>query len=153
MISAIATRVMPVLRLGVIQAELESFQVTGFSEFGDKIALARTTFYAVEIRNLGVKKRETVMMLDGKANVFHTPLFGLFGDSARVKMLGIKSLCQQRVFIRGDAQVILNPLRQARRYPPLPFTTEQRVQAEMNEQSIFSVSKTLQGFQSLHRYS
>ena len=56
MIGAVTARMVPVLRLRVIEAESQPFLLAGLGQFGDKIAFVRAGADAVEIADLRIKK-------------------------------------------------------------------------------------------------
>ncbi len=140
MISTIAA-MMPILRLGVIQAKDQTLFTTSIGKLSHKITPTWTCFEAVKVRNLCIKQRETVMMLSGEAQVAHAPGFGFLGNRSCVKVYGVKLLRQKSIVIHRNVQVILNPLCQAGGLSSLPLTTQKRIQTKVNKQTIFHLSE------------
>ncbi len=86
----VPVRIVPVLRLGIIESQLHVILVAGFPELSHDIPAVRGGFYHIVIAALGIPHRKAFMMLGSKDDILHAPFLCLADDPLRVKFNRIK---------------------------------------------------------------
>src|SRR5262245_61469376 len=136
-----AVRLVPILRLRVVEAELDPPFGARSLKLLQRVALEPRGVEDVVFAGLRLEHREAVVMLRCYRQVFHSgvlrhlrPLFGVEFD--RVELRG-----QLLVFLHWDLGAVHDPFADARNLLSLPRPGGNRVEAPVNEQAVFGLAE------------
>src|SRR5262249_13095673 len=104
-----AAGVMPVLVLGVVEAELHAVGFGGVGEFGDGVAVEGRRIINVVGRDVGMEHREAVVVFGGDDPVLHAGVLGGFDEFVGVEFHRVELFRVFGVFGDGDFGVVHDP--------------------------------------------
>ena len=100
----------PVLGVGVVEAELDALSIAGGLELGDHVAFEGGGIDDVVIADLGVKESETVVVLAGDDDIFHAGIFGDVDPLGGAELARVAGFGQLGVILDGDLFGVHVPL-------------------------------------------
>jgi hypothetical protein len=130
-----AARVVPVLGLGMIKAELHALPGAGLGELLERVAAEGRGVDNIVGVGLRVKHREAVVVLGSDHDVAHAGLFGQGHPGFGIELHRIEVFGQGFVLGHRNFGVEHDPLADAGDALALPFAGRQGVQAPVDEQS------------------
>lgn len=123
----------PVLRLGVVEAELDSLLAALLGELLEGIAMEGSGGDDVEGIDLGVEHGEAVVMLGGNDDVLHAGSLGEGNDVMRGEAGGVELLCEAFVVGDGDGEIVHDPLTDVGGALTVPLACGDGVEAPVDE--------------------
>ena len=108
----VAAGMVPVLDLGVVNAEVDALFAGGVGEFLDDIALERSGVHDVEGVG-GLEHREAVVVLGGDDDVFHAGILGDFDEVIGIELGGVELVGVLVVLGDGNPGVVHDPFADA----------------------------------------
>ena len=136
----------PVLRLRVIEAELDVVARAGGGEFLQRIALEGRGVDDIVLAGLGAVHGEAVVMLAGDHDVLHAGIVGHLDPLFGVEFYGIELGGQLFVFLDGNLGAVHDPLADAGDGLPLPFSGGNRIEAPVDEEAELGLAEPLHLF-------
>ena len=128
-----ASRVMPVLSLGIVESELESLFLTGVSKFLHDVAAKWRLVNDVVLVVLRTKHRKAIVMLGCDDDVFHAGTFGAANEFISVKFRRIELFSVLLVFRDRNLAATHHPFRAVGEVIPFVLSTDDRVDTPVNE--------------------
>ena len=104
-----AANVVPVLGLGVVEAEFEAVLLAGGGEFLERVAAERSRLGNVPVGGLRVEHGKAIVVLRGDDHVFHPGVPSGAHPFVGVELDRIKLLRVCAVFRHGDFATVHNP--------------------------------------------
>ncbi len=92
----------PVLGVGVVEAELDARRVAGGLELGDHVAFERSGIHDVVIADRGIEEREAVVVLAGDDDIFHPRILGDLHPLGGAELGRVAGFGELGVFLNGD---------------------------------------------------
>ena len=141
-----AVRLVPVLRLRVVEAEADAALRAGVGELLEHVALERRGVDDVVGAGLRLEHREAVVMLRGDHDVFHARVLRELHPRVGVELHRVELRRELLVLAHGDLRAVHDPLAEAERALALPFAGWNRVEAPVDEEAVLGVAEPLEAF-------
>ena len=116
-----AVRLVPVLRLRVVEAEPDAVPGAGLGQLLERVALERRGIHDVVLADLGAIHREAVVVLAGDDDVFHPGVLGQLHPFLGVELHRIELCGKLLVFLHRNLGAVHDPLADAGDRLALPF--------------------------------
>ena len=106
---AAAVGLMPVQILRVVKTHFQAVFVAGLADLGNDVAAEGSGVHHIVFVYFGMEHSETVVMLAGHNEIFHSAVFCQFYPFFCVEEYRVKCFGQFSVLGVGDSQMSLNP--------------------------------------------
>lgn len=123
----------PVLRLRVVEAELDALLAALLGEFLDGISVEGCGGDDIEGVDLGVEHGEAIVVLGGDDDVLHAGALGERHDVVRGEAGGIELLCEALVVGDGNGEVVHDPFADVSGALAVPLSGGDGVEAPVDE--------------------
>ena len=104
-----ATRIDPVLGLGVVESESESGSTDSFGKGADQVTFGPGGFDRIPVAGGGIVESEAVVMLRSDDHIFHSGFLGEGGPGLGIVVGSSEILREGLVLGDGDAGVVHDP--------------------------------------------
>ena len=137
-------RLVPVLRIGIVDAELQTLRMAGLAQLLDDIPLERCVVDDIVLADQGIEEGKAVVVLGGDNHIAHARILEDLGPFIGVKLRWIELGGHLVVFFRRNLGGDLDPFGIAKvRAAALVFALECGIDAKVNERAELGVAKPL----------
>ena len=138
-----AVRFVPVLAVGVVDAEFQAVPPAAVRQFRDDVPVERRGARDGKIGILRVEHRESVMMLGRENQIFHSGSGGELHPSVRIEIPRIERGCEGLIVGCGDFRKAHDPFAEPGNLPPFPDPLCDGIESPVYEHSKTGFRKPL----------
>lgn len=128
----------PVLELGIVEADAETFAVAGGGEFGHEVAVEGRGVADAESADVGAEHGEAFMVLGGDDDVLHPGVLGELHDGVGIELVGTEGGGLGHILVGGYAGLVVvhEPLGGTIVGTALPLAFHLGIETEMDEEGV-----------------